>query len=76
MGQWAKEGGVRRRGKVKEMMRENMKEGWGQGNGRFWRVKELSLGLIWREFQPSRILADNTCPVCGQEKGQGMPLPL
>lgn len=36
-----------------------------QGSGRFWRVGGLSLHLIWKEFQLSMILADNTRPSSG-----------
>lgn len=58
MGQWAKEGGGGRGDKVEEMMggRYRDKELTGFGG------RELSLGLIWRESQPSRILANPFIP--------------
>lgn len=55
-----------------KMVGEKEREAQEQGNGRFWRVGGLSPGLIWRDFQPSRVLADdNTCPAWGQRKVRG-----
>lgn len=55
-----------------KMVGEKGREAQEQGNGRFWRVGGLSPGLIWRDFQPSRVLADNTCPAWGQRKVRGL----
>lgn len=57
---------LQRRHKIK-MMGEKRREAQEQGNGRFW-VGGLSPGLIWREFQTFRILADN---IRGQRKVRG-----